>query len=428
MFPHFAALISPANVLLFLFPGVLSGFRYYSLFGGRGGQYAEMRTLKASSDDVSALCDKLGAGAEDIWAVGLPQQCFCMVNLQLPLAALDDLGQAVRYALLRHLPFDISRFRVGWTRNFAAEDKHVAVTAWAALRQDVDDALRIVEKLPVAAIFPGLYGLAALHGHDGLHLAGDDQGSEALCMFKGRPVFNHWVASPPAKRDAAAIEVKNLLDNLAPGVDLAYLCTNHGAQEKLATRLGFDDSSAHTLTLSEISWPRELEALPGAMRHGAEKARRKNQMLAWAQVAALAVLLLSLLSIPAAHLVGKAARVRALEREIALIRQAGEQQLLLRDQSESAVLFFHDLKAFLDNQVRMSDVLLEVTLRLPSGTWLTSLNCSDQSLRVQGLADSAAAVIEALENSPRFQDVRLESQVTKSGDKDVFHVVASLEP
>lgn len=431
MFTHLAALFSAANVLLFFFPGKLVGCRYYSLLGGKGMTLAAIATPEARLADVVALRDTLGVRPEDVWGVGLPLNAFSMVNLQLPFAAEDDLGQAVRYALMRHLPYDVGSSVVSWTAK-TRHDKHIAVTALAAPAVEVKRAMRIMGDFPVAAVFPGLFGLAMVHGRDGVYLAGGTEGMETVCVFRGKPAFHHWTGGGEAANESvetARAEVRVLLDNLAPGVDAAYLCTDGLDQGEIAQDLGFSDASVHSVTLAEVSFPGEPRGLPGAILHdSADAARRKSKRLAWMQAAALIFLLLSLVAIPAAHLLGKATRVAVLERSIAAVRDEGEQQLALRDQNENAIIFLHNLKTLLDGQTLLSDLLLETTTRLPTTIWLTSLSYSGRTMRIQGLADSAAAVIEALENSPRFRDVRLESPVTKTGDKDTFHVSASLEP
>ena len=430
MFTTFAALFSSANALLFCFPGKLLGCRYYGRFGGKSVAFAEIATPKVVPDDVIALRDKLGVRPEEAWGVGLPLHVFSMVNLQLPLAAEDDLGQAARYALMRHLPYDVGSSNVSWTVT-ARQDRQIAVTALAASTQAMEHALRAVGDIPVAAVFPGLFCLAMVHGRDGVYLAGRPEEMETVCVFRGRPVFHHWTGTVDAgdtSGQAAPGEVRGLLDNLAPGVDAAYLCTGELDRQEVAREFELRDTSVHSLSLADVSFAIGPRALPGAIsRDTADIARLRDRRLAWGQAAALALLLLSLSAIPAAFLLGKSIRVTALEERIAAIRHEGEQQLALRDQNESAIVFLHDLRNLLDGQALMSDLLLETTLRLPKTIWLTSLSYSDRTLRIQGLADSAAGVIEALENSPRFRDVRLESPVTRTGNKDTFHISASLE-
>ncbi|WP_459939101.1 PilN domain-containing protein [Desulfonatronum parangueonense] len=354
-----------------------------------------------------------------------------MVNLQLPLAAEDDLGQAVKYALMRHLPVDVATTEVAWIVT-ARREKHVAVTALASPREELNDSLRVVGDLPVSAIFPAVFGFAVLHGRDGLYIAGNHARTETVCVYNGNTGFYHWDELPSTRTgraDGALEEVKALRDNLAPGVTSAYLCAGGFDRSEAAKALAFSDASVFPALLSEMRFPRDLRTLPGAIHSSSgDRILRNSSRLAWIQVAALTVFLISLFSIPAAHLYGKFARVAALERNIAAIRHEGEQQLALRDQNESAVLFLHDLRHLVENQTKLSDVLLETTSRLHAAVWLTSLNYSGNILRIQGVADSAAAVIEALENSPRFREVRLESPVTRTGDKDTFHVSASLDP
>ncbi len=425
---YLASLISPANVLLFMLPGKVAACRYHALFPWGRVEYCEQHVASTEirSEDIDILRERLRVRPDDVWAVGLPLRHFTLVNLALPVAAGDDLDQAVRYALMRHVSFDAQRAFVG--RMAVIQDKSIAVTALAAPRQEFEEVLTPLRELPVVAVFPALFFFAVAHRQDGVYLASSASRAEMVCMHRGRPAFQLWTEHLDDTDTLFFNQAKTLIENLAPTTDHAYLCTPSQDREKAANFLDLAGESVQEIAVKNLKLPRDLRGIPGVIRHGSNEPLRKNARLFRIQAAATIFLLFCMLSLPAAILFGKIARLKALEQSIAEIRQEGERQMALREQHEHSLVFLRDIASLLEGQPTVSDLLLETTIILPDSVWLSSLRYADRALRIQGVADSAAAVIEAMENSSLFREVRLDSPVTKSGDKDTFHISARVEP
>ncbi len=71
-------------------------------------------------------------------------------------------------------------------------------------------------------------------------------------------------------------------------------------------------------------------------------------------------------------------------------------------------------KNILDNKRNghtFSDVLLELTNRIPDNSWIEQLKISKYELIIRGESKEATALINRLEKSPMFEDVQFQSSI-----------------
>ncbi|MFN2343851.1 MAG: hypothetical protein ABR542_10865, partial [Desulfonatronovibrio sp.] len=65
-----------------------------------------------SQDDLSDILEQasttLDSQPADRWFLGIPLKYFTLINFTLPAAATENLDQAVKYALMRHVPYELS--------------------------------------------------------------------------------------------------------------------------------------------------------------------------------------------------------------------------------------------------------------------------------------------------------------------------------
>ncbi|WNV03288.1 PilN domain-containing protein [Candidatus Methylospira mobilis] len=76
---------------------------------------------------------------------------------------------------------------------------------------------------------------------------------------------------------------------------------------------------------------------------------------------------------------------------------------------------------------RMLDMLEELTRILPDDTWLNGLQYDEHKLLVQGQSPNSTELIEKLEVSPYFQDVKFASPITKDANRiERFQISAAV--
>ncbi len=125
----------------------------------------------------------------------------------------------------------------------------------------------------------------------------------------------------------------------------------------------------------------------------------------------------------------KERRLGQIEAALNTLRRDTAGQLEVRDQlmaAESALNFLQERRKTLP---LMLDVLEQLSGGLPAHTWLERLALHGRQLELRGESSQALSLIDTLEGSPYFAQVRFKSPVTRSNNsgKDKFHLEAVVE-
>lgn len=122
-------------------------------------------------------------------------------------------------------------------------------------------------------------------------------------------------------------------------------------------------------------------------------------------------------------------RVVQIDAAITDFRKEAAEQLAIRDQLFAA----EEALSFLEKKRQHSpmalDVIEKLSQQIPANTWLERLELKGQTLEIRGESDQALALIDLLEESKDFSDVRFNSPVSlnKRTKKDKFHIQATVE-
>lgn len=186
-------------------------------------------------------------------------------------------------------------------------------------------------------------------------------------------------------------------------VDLA-LCRRDRAEPWLQ-RLREAGSPADQLTW-EGAWPKaNLLPLAERPRRGTGGLRPILALLALALALGAAALITPL---------WQRAQVRdALQAELARVRNAAQEVDKLRTDLERARQGSVAVLQRKMDQPRMIDLLRELTVRLPDGTWIQNLNLDKGEVQLRGESTQATALIALLEKSAGVHGVSFASPVTQ---------------
>lgn len=174
-----------------------------------------------------------------------------------------------------------------------------------------------------------------------------------------------------------------------------------------ALAIGQRHDMAHTLI------PPELAARIGM---------RRRREVAVAGLACTAALVFALTSLDAWQRRG----LRAVERELAALKQRGETALALYQRIEA---LGHEAQALEQIGAAGSEplgVLLALSRRLPTGAYLRSLRFSSGAWQMDGYAPQAAQLAAALAAAPEFRDVRFLSATNRVTMSDQTYESISL--
>ena len=186
--------------------------------------------------------------------------------------------------------------------------------------------------------------------------------------------------------------------------------------EKLKA-LGIENIDLISVSNSKQALNLSTDGMPNANVHN--KVSRKPLLFM------LAVLVLSLI-LPVAY---KARRINQLDEAISQLRSTASQQIAIRDklfEAEDALNFLKEKRA---SSPMALDVVETLSKTLPKDTWLERLELNNKTLEIRGESEKALALIDILEESPAFSDVKFNSPVSlnKKNHRDKFHIQATVE-
>ncbi|PTN35139.1 PilN domain-containing protein [Desulfonatronum sp. SC1] len=425
------SLFFPNTHALFLWHDKIAAYCTVPYFGLRkaSAQKVEVASTQDNNPPSRAhIGTTLLPGSEDVWHLGLPLKYFILVNLHFPAAAADSLDQAVRFSLMRHVPFDLSQARVGYARHSGSGsgnglDLEVSVIEESAL-QSLSTALGQVGIFP-AGVFPSLVYIARVHGRDGVYVHGDNSMAEALLLEKGRVVFHVWDDMPVGGTIVDFLRsISPVLMNRPQPPEWIFAWECAMSSQDLLEGLGLQDGKVEEV-VPEFSRAL-LEKAPYRIALERPGVAAKQRISLWLRVGLAVLFLLALTAYPFGGLFGKKAHLHKLEAEISRMKPQADIIAEKRSEIQDVSDFMKDVSKNAKLRPRVMELLHEMTQVLPGNAWLESFVFSQGRVRIQGRADSATSIIEAMENSPLFREVRFESPVTKSHNKDVFQISAEV--
>lgn len=370
-----------------------------------------------------------GVSSDDSWFVGLPLKYFTTVTFTLPAAAAQNLDQAVHYGLMRHVPFDPAEAYCHF-QSQARGDK-IEITATLSLKEQLRPYLEAISAsgMVLSAIFPSLALVAVQHGENAIYVANGQAETEVLALTAGRIVFQSWEAadSPEAGKRFLA-RARALLDNIPAAPQTPFLLWEPCPPvDEAAARLGLGADQARMLEEPPIDPSSIFTTLPYLIDFIPASVLKQRKQAFWFQVAAAAILALSLVSLPAVTILGKHHLAATLDVRIAALQADTQALSALRKQNQEAVAHLKKIMEYVTSQPLAGEYLKEATEILPDDVWLQSFVFSERQVVLQGVSKGATAAMETLENSPLFKEVHFDSQITRSGDTELFTLVAKVE-
>ena len=427
MFSSLLSLFFPSSYPLFLPADKITAYAktpYFGIARPPGPRVEVLPTQKTPAQAYAQIRKDLRPGGEDAWELGLPLKCFHLVNMHLPAAADDNLEEAVRYAMLRHMPSDTGLPYLAFARIPGGDELEVS----AAYVDELEPILAALGQAGIqpAGIFPALAYVAASHGESGIYVSGGEGTGEVVVLEEGRIVFHGWDEG----HDALSVEnflttIRPMLENRTQPPKRIFTWEWSLEEERLCACLGMNQAAVQTV--SPVFSRKLLEAAPFRISLVQPGLVRRRKLASRFRVVAAALFLGSLALFPVGGLLGKRAHLLEMEAEIRQIRPQAQVVAEKRLEVQDITEFLRNLARESNNQPMVLEMLLELTQILPSNAWLEAFSFSQNRVRIQGQAGSATSVIEALENSPLFRDVRLDAPVTKAGNRDVFQLSAELE-
>ena len=364
----------------------------------------------------------------DKWHIGLSLEHFTLVNFTLPQAAQDNLTQAVRYALMRHVPFEISQAFFNFQHDVTGEQLDVA--AIVSPHDMIEPLLSPFAEagLNVDTVFPTTAAFA-FASDDGVYVNLGRTEQEFILKQNSR-VSAHLYSrqQDESGRENFLNHVVSLTSNLASQAkSLFVISTQPGHVHDMPSEYGENFEDVQIVEPDPELSLKHLSLLPYKINLLPQTIKRQERLAGAVQAAALVFFLLSLLALPGFKILGMMHYAEKIERKVESSQARVEEVKALRAQNQKDLDFLKSLAAEMKGQSDAGDVLKELTEVVPETSWLYSFEFSGGTISIQGRADSATGVLEALENSPLFSEVHFDTSVKKSGSQDRFKIVAQVK-
>jgi len=386
--------------------------------------YSRPEELKRA---VVALKNDYPPQLDDLLLLGLPLDIFTIVHFTLPLAAAENLEDAVGYELMRHVPHDLKGLY--WRYRCQEDEGRLAVSVTLAPKTRIDEYLAIFTAagFNLSAVFPSLFLVAWMVRVPGLYLGGDS-GHREMVLFDGRTVTFQARESLVEESDNCSFLAHNL--PLAENRGLSFNQVFLWSKTKVL-RVDLQELRP-TLELSELdclpeSFRLEWSAFPYSLDLISPDVLRRRRLWFKLEVAAAIFLLAALMGQPLAVIVGKQRHLHKLEKELVSVRQEADKLSGIRKQNQALIKYFETLSEQMHEQSVTIDLLKELTELIPQDTWLRSLTIRGRKIHLSGTSSSATTVVKALEDSPLFKEVHFDSPVVKKGDRETFRIIVDLE-
>jgi len=386
--------------------------------------YARPADLKAA---VATLKNDCRPQLDDLLLLGLPLEIFTIVHFTLPLAAAENLEDAVGYELMRHVPHDLKGLY--WRYRCQEEDGRLAVSVTLAPKEQVGEylALFTAAGFNLSAVFPTLFLLAWMVREPGLYLGGNPEQRE-MVLFDGQAVTFQACEGFAEAAAAGSFLSHNLplAENRGLGFNKVFLWSMAEdiklslAEMRPALELEELNQLPETLRLEWNAFPYSIDLISPAVL-------KRRRLWFKLEVAAAIFLLAALIGQPLAVVAGKRRHLHKLEKELKVVRLEADKLSGIRKKNQALIDHFESLSKQVRQQSVTVDLLKELTEVIPQDAWLRSLAIRSRKIYLSGTSTSATTVVKALEDSPLFKEVHFDSPVVKKGNHETFKIVVDLE-
>ena len=426
-------ILLPKSYTLFLLRSEILVYEYGLSLGKGGTGLKSGKSYPLSSASIEDVLEKIGrdykVSSEDSLYFGLPLRYFTAINFELPVAAKKNLDQAVKYSLMRHIPYDLEEAH--WHYSYEEKGQSLHVSATLAMKNSIEPVLSQVASagLVTSLAFPSLVFIAGAHAKDGVYVSIRNAEGEVVAVKRRQIVFqasDNW--TDPSGMKSFLASVKASLGNMA-GIQEwdVHLWRSEPGCEEVASLMDMEPERVIDISPEVQSVKSVLDRLDYKLDFVPSSVVRSKKISFYMQCGAAVLLLLSLLCLPGAKLLGKAARLEKLESKIESMEGTAKKVSSIRNENSKLREEVNKIGEYVHDQPYVTELLTEITEVLPKDTWLTSLSYSNGRVVLSGNAPSASATLEALENSPLFKEAAFDSQITKVGSDELFKIVLRLE-
>lgn len=356
---------------------------------------AEIRNRVASvADFLEEFQKEHRLGSAEIF-VGVPASLVMTRVVTFPAAVRENLEQTLRYEMEKLVPLRAEKVRFSFQQlSEKKEGGEIQVLVLVAQKTAIEPYLGLADRIPggISGIEPVSIAVS--------HLLGLDE---------TRP--DRFAKGP----GAVAEQLIHLPDDPAGALSRqpsvwGVPAIPYGPAVGLALR-------------GILDCPLRLNLVPAPLR------RRPSRVGLIVGAVLLTGCLIAGLAWGGAILYQQRATAVAVQRELNRLRENVRQVRDLEEKIKTARGRMATLHGFEGDHIPLIDILRELTEMIPETAWIRDFSLTDNKIRINGEAETAAELIGLLENSPLFQDVVFRSAIVRQKQgQERFQIEMELEP
>lgn len=327
-----------------------------------------------------------GRGGSDIF-LGLPRELAVVKEIQLPLAAKENLHSAVRFDLGKHVP--LPEDEIWFDCRILSENK---------AENQLHILLVIAKKQDMMLYFEPMESIG--------RIAGIDLSSAGLVNF-----LDYF-----SDGEISENEITETLRNRNGGTRPADITGSGLPNQELV--------SAYGLALKGLTHvPVDLNLIPPPLR------KKPSRLGIYTALILAVLLLLSLLSLGGSYFIQQTSILKNLDARLIRLKAEISDLDRIRQRTEQLEERLSYLSLLRGNNISVLDILRELTRVIPETAWVQNLSYLDRKVQLDGYAETATELIPLLEASPMFRNVVFLSSITRTRDgKERFRIGLETNP
>lgn len=384
--------------------------------------------------------------------IGVPRELAILKDIELPLAAKENLRETLRYEMEKYIPLPVDDIYFEYQileenkeynrlRILLIVTKKDTITPFFKMQEHLTGGISGIEIRSTAVANYFAFDSHQISENENVMIYTDPDVLE-LGLLKRK--FLNYSRSVKIAEDSQNIsnQIEKELDNLKnffgesfedyPFVFLGSAIDDevvHSLRTKTGLNIySFDISktpvpscdliAAYGIALKGLrKMPMQINFLPAKLR------RKPSKFGYYMMIILSGLVLLSGLSWAGSHFVRQRIILNELNHEIQRFETAAADIDRIQKSSKKLEDQIDYLNTLYTGQASSLKVLAELSQRIPKTAWVQNFNYSDKGIQLYGLAESASELITILEASPLFRDVVFLAAITKGKDgKERFRI------
>lgn len=425
----------------------------------KGYRFLTGETVKDRLGELKSFIAEAGLGGADV-TIGLPKEDVIIKAVQIPAPSVDAIGEILRYEIAKHIPFFVDDVYydyqiLGWKDGlfvvlFASVKKAYVDEIFEQFKMVNNSGLFCVDTYSTA-LFNSIYFCEKASHEDNVSVVNIRKKDVSVDTFAGcapadsrrieidETHWRHWIGSlvRELKFTEAVLKSHPWMRTLDRVVVISEMPIEEGFLSALKdstelqvtvpassrTQLPLNAMPALGLALAALGKAKlDIDILPAVSSW-------KKRVGSYSHIALVGMVAVLLGMVFISYLIRERLTLNRLESALSEIN--GETDGLRKHTAELKLI---------DERIRTIeriegrtfpnalDVLKELAVLLPYGTYLTGFEYKSGIIYIDGFSDQASSLLFLIEKSKFMKDLEFVGQITKTSDrKDRFRIKASIE-